>query len=403
MNTLTQLLKFSCTTLFCGILLLTCTSDDPEADPEITDTLAVEDLDDLSDHLQFLGATKKEGKMPTAPSSSSLQFSIKDTLHLVSGILIPIEFLHDALTDVAGVYIQVHGPLIGGSGGTFAGHYYDVPEVSNTAESDTVSIILVGFDPDDLTDPAGVPPAGSPPFEISIIPYEEDGQPLVKTDVPVIVDDLDDPNGSGPCGLVLPQGDFWDWEQSYIIRPNGTLSFHSAPNVIYGGQEIRGNCCNGKSTYGYCAIGDTTLNASLHFDTYYQIQGETFVFSDDHLFTRRTIEGTAVPVPEESDFCSDAPGVVRDRIDDITYYGNWSLNSMTVPADLKVYYDTRDHLTLQVTNSSGLGYGNPGGIVHMISCQTLVMIQIDREGFGQHLYKYYLRRSPGDPDWYPLT
>ncbi len=30
----------------------------------------------------------------------------------------------------------------------FASHYYDVPEVSNSAESDTVSIIVVGFDPE---------------------------------------------------------------------------------------------------------------------------------------------------------------------------------------------------------------------------------------------------------------
>ena len=297
---------------------------------------------------------------------------------------------------------------------TEATHHYDVPEVPGTAESDSISVIMVGFDPSDFVDPLGVPPAGAPlpPFEIDITPYDPSGQPLDKTVVPVVVEDINDNDPNGSCGLVLPEGEYWDWTLSYIpSNPwDGDFEFLSSPETIFGelGQEIRGNCCNGKSTYGFCAIGDTTLNATLHFDTYYQILGETFVFSDDHTFTRRTIEGTAVPILEESDFCSYAPGVVNERIDDITYDGNWTIGNVAIPLGYIVNpiffitYTSRDRLYLQGTQSSGSGFGNPGGIIHLLDCNVLVLIQTDNEGFGQHLYKFYVRTKSGDGLWYPL-
>ena len=84
---------------------------------------------------------------------------------------IPIEFLHDAATNVAGVYIQVHRPAASTAGDPlYATYHYDVPELAESAESDTVSVIFVGFDPTGLELPLSLP--------VTISPYGENGQPL---------------------------------------------------------------------------------------------------------------------------------------------------------------------------------------------------------------------------------
>ena len=408
MKTFIQVLKFSCLVMLCSVFILACKKGEPDANPgpgTPTDTTTVEDVNNVSDHLQFLGSTKKQGKIPAAPAGgSSLKISIKDTLYLVEGMKIPVKFLHqDTTKNVAGVYVQVHGLFIGSTGGPLdATHYYDVPELTETAENDTVSVILIGFDPTDFKFPLS--------FTVTITPYDPSGQPLDVTEVPVTVVELkDDPKKSGNCGLVLPDGDFWAWDLSYILTDpyDGTFSFYSDPRVIFGkgGQNIKGCCVNGVSDYGAtCLQKDSIYEKRLHFSTYYQIRSETFTFYDNGTFLRQTFEGTANPFPDESDFCGSGPGVVHEKLNHTVYNGNWTMNKMTVPPDLKPYYDTRNYLTLQTTSSTGGGYGNPGGIVHQLDCRigVLALIQLDREGFGQHLYKFYYRVSPGDLPWYPF-
>src|SRR5688572_26269732 len=99
MKIIKQFLKFSCMTLFCGMFLLACTSDDPEDNPApdpALDPATVEGLDSLSGHFEFLGSTKTEGKIPAAPAgNSALKISFKDTLYLMASARIPIKFLHD--------------------------------------------------------------------------------------------------------------------------------------------------------------------------------------------------------------------------------------------------------------------------------------------------------------------
>ena len=46
-------------------------------------------------------------------------------------------------------------------------------------------------------------------------------------------------------------------------------------------------------------------------------------------------------------------------------------------------------MTTQVRDPQSGGYGNGGGVIHYLNCNSLVLIQQDLEGFGQHLYKIY--------------
>ncbi|QHT68804.1 hypothetical protein GXP67_20190 [Rhodocytophaga rosea] len=182
---------FSCLLLICIFFIFACKSDESETEPKNdnpADTISVADLDTFSDHLRFLGATKKPGKSPVYSGSSSLKISLKDTLYLMDEIKGPIKFLHEDTTkNVAGVYIQVHS-MVGG--GSLATYFYDVPEIPEMADDDSVSVVLVGVDHDGLEDIFGVPPAGAPfIFDVTIIPYGENGQTLGQTTRPVKIKD----------------------------------------------------------------------------------------------------------------------------------------------------------------------------------------------------------------------
>ena len=417
MKILAQFLQFSAVTLLCGMLLPACNDPEatPEPEPETPGLLTVEGLDDLSDHLQFLNAAKIQGKIPSAPASaSSLKFNIKDTLHLIPGVLMPVKFLHDELTNVAGVYIQVHHS----SGATNvvidATHHYDVPEVPNAAESDSISIIIAGFDPDGLVE--GVRPAGAPfTFDIIIIPYDSSGLPLDETKVPVIVDDLNDPNSSGSCGLVLPEGEYWRWSMSYVpSNPwDGEFKFFSSPQTIHGGgQDLEGCCIDGVTDHGVgCSQGDSENEVTLSFPTYYQTAYESFVFFDNGTYKRVTQENVANPAPDETDFCNDKKGAIYTSESLINSDGNWTLKNITIsPGFLEnpllgsITYTTRDKLTLVNTYSSSSGaFRNVGGIVHQIDCKFgLILIDPDNEGFGEHMYKFYFRTLAGEDEWYTM-
>lgn len=399
MKTRTHFLKLPGIALLCGIILLSCkknnnleTNEDPQAQ---AGTFTVEELDNFSDHLQFFNAVKKQGTIPQGPVSSSLKISFKDTLHLLDKIKRPIKFLHEDTTkNVAGVYVQVHAS-------TNATYYYDVPEIPEMADNDSVSVIMIGIDPEGLTDPAGVPPAGAPsPIRITIVPYDENGQPLAQADGPVEVSDPKvDPNGT--CGLVLPQGDYWDWEMSYIANPdpNGDPLFLNSPEKIWGanGQNIKGCCINNISSYNINCSGNTAAQRSLRFNTFFTYVEEIFKFFDNGTYIRLTGQFSAIPEPQESDFCGSGPGVVTDKLSNVTYEGNWTINRLASPVE-----GDSLHLTLQGTKSTGGGYGNPGGRIRILDCYLLVMIQPDNEGSGRDLVKFYNNRRVNSPYWNPL-
>src|SRR5688572_27645614 len=275
--TVFQFFKFRQMILFCGIFVLACSSDEPEAVPAPVPgipaaTTTVEELDSLSDHLEFLSAKKTTGKIPAAPAgNSTLKISFKDTLYMMASARIPIKFLHDAGTNVAGVYIQVHRAAASTAGDPiYATYHYDVPELAESAESDTVSVIFVGFDPTGLELPLSVP--------VTISPYGENGQPLEEFEEIFTVEESNESsNTSGrseadPCPFTsASEFDSWNWKYS-VIEVDGSIEFYVAQGEMATyGQTVYG-CCNeatGVSTG--CAVGQIP-NANLFFPTYYRIE-----------------------------------------------------------------------------------------------------------------------------------
>ena len=393
--TVFQFFKFRQMILFCGIFVLACSSDEPEAVPAPVPgipaaTTTVEELDSLSDHLEFLSAKKTTGKIPAAPAgNSTLKISFKDTLYMMASARIPIKFLHDAGTNVAGVYIQVHRAAASTAGDPiYATYHYDVPELAESAESDTVSVIFVGFDPTGLELPLSVP--------VTISPYGENGQPLEEFEEIFTVEESNESsNTSGrseadPCPFTsASEFDSWNWKYS-VIEVDGSIEFYVAQGEMATyGQTVYG-CCNeatGVSTG--CAVGQIP-NANLYFPTYYRIELELLAFLENGTFRRTTVEATASPLPDESNFCGDV-GKVHASIHEIDYRGFWTLDPNT------------ENLQLQTTESTaegGLGgYGNPGGILSY-NCHYMLLIQLDREGFGRDLRKLYIRGGIRSYEWY---
>ncbi|HEX6224827.1 MAG TPA: hypothetical protein VFZ52_10480 [Chryseolinea sp.] len=399
MKEVKALLKFVAAMSVSGLLLLACTNSiDPSPDPDVGDsgTATIEELDSIFDQFRLSPAAEKiAGHAPTSSGSSGLKINIKDTLRLIEGVDIPIRFLHTETTDVKGVYIQVVG-------GSFSStHYYDLPEIAESEESDTVSIVVLDFEIDDEL--PGVPPARAP-FEIEMTPYGPDGTPIEDAPpIPVIVGEPHPSMDNGLCGL--PNGS-WVWERSYI---DGELDveFFNSPYKVWGleGQDIKGCCVDGISGYGaFCLNADSEFQKTLNFQTFFIYKDEVFKFFDDGTFVRFTSQYNANPFPLETDFCTDTKGLVREVMNNITYNGDWSTRTVTMPEGMNQYYSTADYLSLRTTSSTGLGYGNPGGIIHHLSCDHLILIQPDNEGGDRNLYKVYKRIVTNeDIRWYAMN
>lgn len=391
-----NLLKSVLVLCLCGELIIGCRKNDEApgdaVKPGDSTSAAAQTI---SNNLQFFNAGKKQGSIPKGPAGSSLKISVEDTLYLFDEIKRPIKFLHrDTTKNVSGVYIQVRSAGNGGS----ASEYYDVPEISETEDSDTVSVIMIGIDPEGITRPQT--------FDITIVPYDKNRQPLAETNKPVKIDapQSNPPGSPGSCGLVTPSGERWEWDLSFVLG-NGEFEFYSEPFKVHseGGQYIDGSCCSGKSMWPEFCPGEIEHNKRLHFATYYQISFENFSFFDGGNFFRQTMEDSPVPVPAESNFCGNGSGKVIESLKHTTYNGNWSIEPVTLPQDLQHLAKQDTHqLVLQYRSSAGTGYGNPGGVIHQLDCEEgfLTLIQLDREGGGKHLIKMYTRRKLGTSPWY---
>jgi hypothetical protein len=364
--------------VICAGILVSCHKTGGTGGPGNPQTSA--SADSISNHLLFENAVKKQGTIAQAPSNSSLKISFEDTLFLVDQVKLPVKFLHaDTSQNVAGIYLQVHVALIGGP--IDASYYYDIPEVPSLDSSDTVSVIMVGIDPTDLQLPLT--------FNITITPYNSSGLPIAQAIKPVkIVPHNSDPKSA--CGLVFSNDDTWDWVMSYMEKSN----FTSLPEKIWGagGQKIRGSCCNNISIYGACS-GEKEPNTYLYFNTFYQIASEQITFYNNGEFDRRTVERGANPVPDSSDFCLPLEGLVHSYQTETLYHGHYTVAPGNVMPDIQQLHDSLQlGMITEFADPKGGGYGNGGGIIHYVDCTSLVLIQQDLEGFGQHLYKIYHRR-----------
>ncbi|MBC7920050.1 MAG: hypothetical protein H7Z75_03075 [Ferruginibacter sp.] len=376
MKILTQLFYFSCLVLVSSVSLLSCKPDEPEADPTTekpADPTTIADMDKFSDHLQFFGAVKKPGKSPVAPGGSSLRISIKDTLYVVNGTETPIKFLHrDTTKNVAGAYVQVISTVGAGGSATF---FYDVPEIPEVAPSDTVSAIGFGFNLADFINSGGVLPAGTPShiFDVTITPYNETGQPLDETVIPVVVNNAGGSKnlGSNSCSLVLAEGEHWFWTSS-TTKSSGITTKNGGPEVITGGQYINGCCIDGIPRY-------TTLCAPnykrLYFNTYYRAASESITFRADGTYTRVTVEEYANPAPDVSDFCANGEGVIEHKNFVQFTDGKWAMErNVSTPQGLRDYdksMTTGDYLRLtptSVTPSGGFIKTN-GGFMWQDPCR----------------------------------
>lgn len=392
-----QLLKFICSAIVCCGLLFSCRKNDEGTDDPVDpllpgdSTSVVINADTIANHLQFKNATKINGTIPKGPKGSSLKISFKDTLYLVDKWKLPIEFLHEDTTkNVAGVYIQVY---VGSTGSTF---YYDVPEVPDIATNDTVSMILVGIESDGLEDTSSVPPAGAPPFEITIVPHGSNGEPLGEVTVPV---EISTPitDIKGECGLITKPGDYWNWSMSSIPDPNNPLGkdlFFNSPNKLWGliGQNIRGCCTNGQSAY--TANCDSANFRFLNFQTFFGWPNEIYKFLEDGTYAGLSEFISAAPEPQESNFCGTGPGIVTEGFDRYFLEGTWKVNSSSFLTTLGAS-----------TPSGGSRAARPDGKIDLVSCRLLIIIQPSGEGQGSNrdLVKFYTRKNSSSPEWYPLT
>lgn len=374
--------------LYMGIFLLACNADEPAPEKTKTgDPITVEELDTLSNRFDFFYSTKLVGNTPAAPDGN-LKFSIKDTLYLGQGFYVPVKFLHDKLSDVKGVFIQIVGP----SGGALASTYFDVPEIPDVSDSDTVSVIVIQFDPTDFGSTSFDLPLF---FNIKITPHDQNGQALDEGIVPVKVEPLNDditgPPATDLCGLT---DGYWQWDLSYNPKQKPGVSqddpdlfvFWNDPSKVWGkdGQIINGCCCAGISIYNQPCPCSAKPNASLHFATYMQYVMETLTFYENGTYYRQTIQNYAIPLPISSDFCGNAEGEVRRNILSVSYSGNWSVQD----------HNGQNLLTLTQTSSTPdhAGYGNGGGRIHYLTCEDLTLAE-PQEGEGNELYKFYKRRS----------
>lgn len=394
MKTSVVLLSVGCMALFS---LLSCRKEDKGTNGTGSGTLAGADA--IFDHLRLFNAVKKQGSIPAGPGSGPLKISFEDTLYLVDEVPQIIKFLtSDTNRKVAGIYLQVYTGLAGGPLNTT--QYADLPETPGIPHSDSVSIIPIGFDPSGSTPPLT--------FNIRIVPYDKDKRPLGQADRPVkLVPHTNDPSGKGSgCGLELLPGEMWDWDYSFRLSipysPGHPFDFWDDPNTSFNteGQTIRGSCCSGYSVYGICP-GTREPNASLHFATYYRIAREWLIFNGGS-FVRYTTEENPAPLPDSSDFCAGGEGKVRSHTSYTTYRGSYSILPVHSPSP---YQNDTVQLVLNTTSQDPAigGFGNGGGAIHQLDCQTLMLAQVDPQGLMTNFYRVYSHRTPGDILWFELT
>jgi hypothetical protein len=360
----------------------------------------VSSADSISNHFQFDHAKKITGAAPKGPKSSSIKISFKDTLFLVDQVRLPIRFFQpDTSQHITGVFIQVMGL----QGGPVATTYYDVPGVPQVdTTSDTVAVVMVGIDPTGIKLPTG--------FNITITPHNSSGDPVAQVVRPVVIlPRHNNPKpGSGSCGIVLPASKVWEWQSSYVldVGTGNNYFFYDDPFTVLGkgGQQIGGSCCAGTPLYGICP-GSRQPNVFLHFKTYVQILEERFIYDDLGGYFRLTSEDAPIPQPDISNWCSNGPGAVKPNIANVSYAGTYQITPASIPADLQTLHDSLQ-LSYQTVgvNPPGGGFGNGGGIIHLIDCEhgMLELIQPDLEGFGHHLYRFYKAMFPQDVKWFTM-
>jgi len=213
--------------LLCSGLIYSCADETVQPGDETETTLDENMVDRISEHLHLYDATRIMGDAPSVPSIHSLKISFQDTLYLMDTLPRPVKFLHtNPAENVGGVYIQV---FVGGDGGIIkASHHYDVPELESEADSDTVSVVMIGIDQTDLPLPIHC--------RIFMIPHKDDGTPIAAAIKEVVVqeeeEEVSSGNFTGDCGLVLSPEQSWYWQLT--VAYSGHPEFMYFPGTVFG-------------------------------------------------------------------------------------------------------------------------------------------------------------------------
>ncbi|MEJ1242247.1 hypothetical protein WBG78_29130 [Chryseolinea sp. T2] len=391
-----QCLTAICVFVLGGIYMSACEQADSIPKDPIQDTGSAT-ADTIANHLRFSNATKILGTIPEGPVGSPLKTSIEDTLVLVDKFRVPVKFLHEDTTkNVAGVYVQIH---VGSSDASF---YYDVPEVSEIATNDTVSVILVGIEQEGLIEGRMAQALESSltseasltdiRFELRFIPYDIKGESLGQVKVPAYISKSAIAVFDG-CGLVNSIGEYWVWGMSYISDPfdASKLTFFNSRERIWGlkSQLIQGCCTDGESAYTPNCREEN--KHKLAFQAYFNWPNELYQFQQSGEYYGMSEFLAADPDPNASDFCGFRDGVVRRHLDRRFLEGTWKVNS-------SFFLETLGTASPQVGN---LAARPDGRIVHL-DCRYLITEQADLEDHNRTLVKFYVRWDSGDFDWFPL-
>jgi len=88
------------------------------------------------------------------------------------------------------------------------------------------------------------------------------------------------------------------------------------------------------------------------------------------------------------------------------FISKWTITAANIPANAPVWLKrATQQLNLQTISTTPPGstsFGNPGGVIHQLDCKrgVLILVQLDREGGGNHLIKYYFSTKKGSVTWY---
>jgi len=342
--------------------------DDNEQDEEDTE-LTTSEADEIANALSFKTSAKVTGKIPTVAKTSRTRMNSKDTIFLMSGVRIPLRISHPPGQLISGIFIAVRG-------GSF---YQDVP-IEMEEESDTVSLVIVDVDADDLDLPADVP--------ADIVPYDNSKQPIDIIERTITIEEpqnqcdilIDRPlTLTDSTGYWAPE---WYWHHTVIFNPNGDVVFINAPGNAHITKTTYEGCCD-FTTGKNCNILATTLNASADVVISYTIMSETFAFFSNGTFVRQTHERKQNFDPTTTQWCSGLAGYTNSD-DVVTYQGTHDY----ITGDTNITYVTK------WASCDLCGYGSPGGSL-AYSCHLMV---ISRNTEGSNQVRVYVR----DPtsDWY---
>ncbi len=260
MNTSYEIYKFLCQLLLLTILLsFYACQNDPDIEPDKNEQKEENEepeeeneeedennnsgstftSDELSSFLVFSeNPTQISGNLSSAPDGQ-MKIDVEDTIYVVKGYPLGnrISFLKDPSQDITGFYISVAG----------ASHYFDVPKTIEEdqfvaeGEDDTVSVILLGFDPSAQNGRLAETKETTYPVttEIKIQPHDKNGTAIDEFTKFITVED---PESGANCNSILEKT--WEWNFTFRIN-NGEIVNIWAPGLGIPINTKGGGCCNG--------------------------------------------------------------------------------------------------------------------------------------------------------------